>query len=140
MRVTDVFEGARTGVDEALWSQLAAAPVTRVDSGREGGGLVVDVELAPGIDPRRVLVLHEADALVLLRSTDRAVLCRIALPAPVGRPSLRRSARGLTVTAPLSGPVPVAVGPGLRPMPRTRRLHTALARFTGRVRALFVSA
>ena len=133
MRVTDVFEG----IDEALWGQLAADPVTRVDSGRSGGDLVVRVELAPEVDPRRVLVLQEAGGLVLLRSTDRAVLCRIALPASVGRPSLRRSARGLTVTAPLSGPAPVAVSPGLRPRSGAGRLRSALARFTGRVRALF---
>jgi hypothetical protein len=133
MRVTDVFEG----IDEALWGQLAADPVTRVDSGRSGGDLVVDVELAPGVDPRRVLALQQADALVLLRRTDRAVLCRIALAAPGGRPSLRHTAHGLTVTAPLAGPAPVAVSPGLRQVSRPGRPRTALGCLVDRVRGLF---
>lgn len=133
MRVTDVF----AGVDEALWAQLAAEPVARVDSGRSGGGLVVHVELAPGIDPGRVLVRKEGDALVLVRSTDRSVLYRMVLDAPVGRPFLRRTPHGLTVTAPLAEPAPVAVRPGLRAVPRTSRLRSALARFADRVRGLF---
>ncbi|GAA1457191.1 hypothetical protein NE857_12750 [Nocardiopsis exhalans] len=136
MRVTDVFEGVHPGFEEALWSRLPVDPVVRVDSGRSGGDLVVDVELAPGVDPRQVLVLHESGALVLLRSTDRAVLCRIALSAPVGRPSLRRTAHGLTVTAPLAGPAPVAVSPGLRQVSRAGRLRTALGGLVARVRGL----
>ncbi|WP_017587052.1 hypothetical protein [Nocardiopsis ganjiahuensis] len=135
MRVTDVFEG----VDEALWAQLAAEPVARVDSGRSGGDLVVHVELAPGIDPGRVLVLQEGDSLVLVRSTDRSVLYRIPLDAPVGRPFLRRAPHGLTVTAPLAGPAPVAVRPGLRAVPRASRLRSALTRFADRVRGLFAA-
>lgn len=135
MRVTDVFADA----DEALWSQLVAEPVIRVDSGRSGGSLVVDVELAPGVEPRHVLVLREENTLVLVRSTDRAVLHRVALDAPVGRPSPRRTPHGLTVTAPLTEPAPVAIHPGLRPVSRTSRLRAALARLTGRLRGLFTS-
>ena len=80
MRVTDVFEGA----DEALWTQLTAEPVTRVDSGRREGNLVVQIELAPLVDPWQILVLQQGDTLVLVRSTDRAVLYRLPLQALVG--------------------------------------------------------
>lgn len=133
MRATDVFEG----VDEALWAQLAASPVARIDSGRREGNLVIDVELAPSIDPRQVLVLHEGSALALVRSTDRAVLYRMALQAPVEGLSLRRTPTGLAVTAPLAGPAPVAVRPGVRPVGRFARLRAALGRAVERLRALF---
>lgn len=140
MRIMDVFEGIDEWADEALRSQLAADPVARVDSGRSEGSLVVDVELIPGVDPGQVLVLHEGNGLVLVRSTDRAVLYRVALDAAVGRPSLRRTQYGLTVTAPLDEPAPVAVRPGLRPVSRMSRLRAALARLTGRARGLFASS
>ncbi|WP_017544691.1 hypothetical protein [Nocardiopsis prasina] len=138
MRVTDVFAGTDERIDEHLWSQFEAEPVARVDSGRRGGDLVVEVELAPGVDPRRVRVRHEGDTLVLVRSADRAPLYRVVLDAPVGRASLRRTPRGLTVTAPLAGPAPTAVRPGLSPrLARTSRLRTALAGFAARLRAAF---
>ncbi|MGW5876023.1 hypothetical protein ACWFMI_05625 [Nocardiopsis terrae] len=136
MRVTDVFDRA----EEALWAQLAAEPVVRIDSGRRDGDLVVGVELGPVVDPREVLVLREADALVFVRDADRSVLCRVALEAPVGRPSLRRTPSGLTVVAPLVGPVPVVVRPGLRRTSRASRLRSALARFADRFRSLVAPA
>ena len=135
MRVADVFGG----VDETLWAQLTADPVARVDSGRREGDLVIEVELAPLVDPWQVLVLQEREALVLVRSTDRAVLHRLTLQAPVGRLSLHRTPTGLCVTAPLAGPAPVAIRPGVHPARRTGRLRAALGRFTERVRASFNS-
>ncbi|MEU3016956.1 hypothetical protein ABZ635_06105 [Nocardiopsis sp. NPDC007018] len=137
MRGTDVFAGTGEWIDEHLWAQFAAEPVVRVDSGRSGGHLVVEVELAPGTDPRQVRVLHEEGALVLVRSADHAPLHRVALDTGVGRPALRRTPRGLTVTAPLIGPAPVTVRPGLRPAARSLRPLRALARFAARVRSLF---
>lgn len=135
MRVTDTFN---TSADEALWNQLTADPVTRVDSGRRGGHLVIDVDLAPLVDPRQVAVRQEEDTLVLVRSTDRAVLYRMPLHTPVGRPTLRRTSTGLSVTAPLTGPaLPIAVRPGLRPAGRIRRLRAALGRAVDRLRSLF---
>ncbi len=130
MRVTDT----RAGFDEALWAQLAAEPVARVDSGHSRGELVVDVELTPGVDPRQVHVRREGDAFVLVRGSDQAVLYRMALDTPVGRPSLRRTPNGLVITAPLAGTAPVVVRPGLRPVGWTSRVRAALARFTDRFR------
>ncbi|MFE1169197.1 hypothetical protein [Nocardiopsis sp. NPDC058789] len=137
MRVTDVFAGTDERIDEHLWAQFEAEPVARVDSGRFGGDLVVEVELAPGVDPRGVVVLREGDTLVLARSADRAPLCRVDLDAPIGRPTLRRGTGGLTVTAPLTAPAPVAVLPGLRPVSRSTGVRAALARLAARLRAPF---
>ncbi|HIY42720.1 MAG TPA: hypothetical protein H9836_16555 [Candidatus Nocardiopsis merdipullorum] len=136
MRVTDVFEGA----DEALWTQLTAEPVTRVDSGRREGNLVVQIELAPLVDPWQILVLQQEDTLVLVRSTDRAVLYRLPLQALVGPLRLHRTPTGLTVTAPLAGPTPVAIRPGVRPARPAGRLRAAFGRFAERFRALFGKA
>ena len=133
MRTTGVFGG----VDEALWAQLTAEPVTRIDTGRHEGKLVVEVELTPLVDPWQVLVLQERNTLVLVRSTDRAVLHRMTLQAPMGRLSLRRTPTGLSVTAPLAGPTPVTVRPGVRPARRPGRLRAARGRFAERIRALF---
>lgn len=111
MRVTDVFEG----FEHALWAQLAVEPVARVDSGRRGADLVVEVDLAPGVDPGGILVLREERALTLVNASDRAVLHRIPLDAAVGRPVRRDLPGGLLLTAPLVGPAPVSVAAGVRP-------------------------
>lgn len=128
MRVTDVFEGA----EYALWAQLAVDPVVRVDSGRRGADLVVEVELAPGVDPGGILVLREERALTLVNASDRAVLCRIPLDAAVGRPVRRDLPGGLLLIAPLAGPAPVSVAPGVRPP--VGRLRAALSRLYDRLR------
>ncbi|AFR06506.1 hypothetical protein [Nocardiopsis alba] len=133
MRVTDVFEG----IDETLTGGLSVGPVTRVDSGRRGGLLEVRVELAPGVDPGGILVLVDGDSLALVRSGDRAVLRRIPLEVPVGRPVLGRVPGGLSISAPLASPVPVPIIPGLRRPSRAGRARAALARFGARLRALF---
>lgn len=130
MRVTDVFEG----VEHTLWAQLAVDPVARVDSGRRGTDLVVEVELAPGVDPGGILVLREERALTLVNAADRAVLHRIPLDAAVGRPQRRDLPGGLLLSAPLAGPAPVAVAPGVRPP--VGRPRAALTRLRDRVRGL----
>ncbi|MBR8740192.1 hypothetical protein [Nocardiopsis sp. MG754419] len=134
MHVTDVFAEAQ----ETLWARLTANPVIRVDSGRRGADLVFEVELAPGVDPHEILVLHEERALVLVRAADRSVLHRIPLDTPVGRPVRWDHPSGLLVTARPSGPAPVALTPALRPPSRTARLRAALARCGDRLRGLFV--
>src|SRR5699024_1659380 len=132
MRVTDVFEGA----DEALWTQLTAEPVTRVDIGRREGNLVVQIELAPLVDPWQILVLQQEDTLVLVRSTDRAVLYRLPLQALVGPLRLHRTPTGLTVTAPLAGPTPLPVHLEVLPARPPGRLRAAFRPSAERVRAL----
>ncbi|GAB3703236.1 hypothetical protein [Nocardiopsis oceani] len=140
MRVSEVFDGVGAGFapgfGEALWAQLSADPVARVDAGRRGGNLVIDIEFALGVDPRQVAVRHEDAELVLVHTVDHEVLYRLPLDAPVVRPSVRRGPNGLSVTAPLAGPAPVPVSPGLRTASRTRRLRAALAAFGDRVRSL----
>ena len=128
MRVTDVFEG----FEHALWAQLAVDPVVRVDSGRRGADLVVEVELAPGVDPGGIHVLREERALTLVNVSDRAVLHRIPLDAAVGRPVRRHLPSGLLLTAPLVGPAPVSVTPGVRPP--AGRSRVAPARLCDRLR------
>lgn len=133
MRTADVFEG----FDQALWSRLVAEPVVRVDSGRRGADLVIEVELAPGVDPRGILVLREERALVLVWADDRAVLRRIPLDASVGRPTPRSASGRLLVSAPLVGPAPVSIEPALRSRTRLERLRAALGRLGDRIRSLF---
>lgn len=140
MRVSEVFDGVGAGFapgyGETLWAQLSADPVARVDVGRRGGNLVIDIEFALGVDPRQAAVRHEDAELVLVHTVDHEVLCRLPLDAPVGRPSVRRGPNGLSVTAPFAGPAPVPVSPGLRPLSRTRRLRAALSAFGERARSL----
>ncbi|HJE58666.1 MAG TPA: hypothetical protein K8V84_09170 [Nocardiopsis listeri] len=131
MRVTDVFEG----VEYTLWAQLAVGPVARVDSGRRGADLVVEVELTPGVDPGEILVLREERTLTLVNAFDRAVLHRIPLDTAVGRPVRRDLPGRLLLTAPLAGPAPVWVTPGVRS--RAGRLRAALTRLYDRFRGLF---
>lgn len=133
MRTTDVFEG----FDEALWSQLVTEPVVRVDSGRRGADLVVEIELAPGVDPRGILVLREDHTLTLVWADGRAVLHRIPLEATVGRPTLRFGSGRLLVSAPLPGPTPVSIEPALRSRTRMERLRAAVGRLADRIRSLF---
>ncbi|WP_017604363.1 hypothetical protein [Nocardiopsis alkaliphila] len=133
MRTADVFEG----FDQTLWSRLVAEPVVRVDSGRRGADLVIEVELAPGVDPRGILVLREERALVLVWADDRAVLRRIPLDASVGRPTPRSASGRLLVSAPLVGPAPVSIEPALRSRTRLERLRAALGRLGARIRSLF---
>lgn len=133
MRTADVFEG----FDQSLWSRLVTEPVVRVDSGRRGADLVVEVELAPGVDPRGILVLREERTLALVWADGRAVLRRIPLGAAVGRPTLRFGPGRLLVSAPLVGPTPVSIEPALRPRARMERLRAALGRLGDRIRSLF---
>lgn len=133
MRVTDVFEE----FDQTLWPGIVTDPVVRIDNGRRGGDLVVALELAPGVDPRGLLVLREERALALAWADDRAVLRRIPLGVSVGRPTLRVDAGRLLITAPLPGPAPVSITPSLRPRTRVERLRAALGRLSDRVRGFF---
>ncbi|MFW5418894.1 hypothetical protein J0910_19960 [Nocardiopsis sp. CNT-189] len=117
-------------------ASAGAGPVLRTDRSREGGRVAVRVLLAPGVDARELLIGRVGDTVLLSRPHGDRPLHRISFGAPVdaARLTVEPRAGEIVLSAPVPGPAPVAVRPGLAPRTRLSRLRGTwrglLGRFT----------